>query len=141
MIGTESASNSGGIRGDYSFGSDSSSAHPNYNYEMIDADEQDAANVKVEIIDSKGNVVPTADNLVQFAIEGEGKIIGVDNGNPIDHDSYKAPQRKAFNGLCLVVVQSNQKAGNIKLVAKSKGLTQASLEITSLKAKRIPFVP
>ena len=76
--------------------------------------------------------MPTADNLVQFSIEG-GKILGVGNGNPLDHSSFKASERKAFNGLCLAVIQSLRKEGKIKLNADSKGLKGASIEITLKK--------
>ncbi len=79
--------------------------------DTIFANEQDAADIKIEIVDSAGNIVPTANNLVKFFIEGEGTLIGVDNGNPIDHDSFKADYRKAFNGLCLAIVQSTNKPG------------------------------
>ncbi len=39
MIGTESVSNSGGIRGEYSLGNDSSVVHANYTFGMIDAEQ------------------------------------------------------------------------------------------------------
>ena len=103
----------------------------------LNADERGVANVKVEVVDSEGNVVPTSDNLVRFSIEGEGKIIGVGNGNPLDHSSFKASQLKAFNGLCLAIVQSIQKTGSIKLVAKSDGLKEASILVEAVKGKTI----
>ena len=90
----------------------------------------DIAHVEVQIIDSDGNIVPTADNLVQFSIEGPGRIIGVDNGNPRDHDSYQAQQRRAFNGLCLVILQSSDKSGKIIFTVSSEGLKAASAEIS-----------
>ena len=99
----------------------------------ISVDERGVSNVKVEIVDSDGYIVPTADNLVQFFIEGEGKIIGVGNGNPFDHNSFKAFERKAFNGLCQAVIQSAQKEGNIKLIAKSEGLKEAAISIEAVK--------
>jgi beta-galactosidase len=67
--------------------------------------------------------------MINFSIEGEGKIIGVDNGNPFDHDSYKIPQRKVFNGLGLVIVQSKNKTGEIKFTAKSEKLKEAEIKI------------
>ncbi|MCB9249450.1 MAG: glycoside hydrolase family 2 protein [Ignavibacteriales bacterium] len=94
-------------------------------------DERGVANVRVEILDSQGNIVPTADNLVTFLIEGEGKIIGVGNGDPNDHMSFKLSERKAFNGLCQVVIQSTQKSGKIKLTAKSNKLKEAHLDLYS----------
>jgi beta-galactosidase len=101
--------------------------------DKINIDERDVANVKVEIVDSNGNVVPTADNLLKFSIEGEGSIIGIDSGSPVDHNSFIVMERKAYNGLCLAVVQSKQKEGNIKLVVKSQGLKEAAISIEAVK--------
>jgi len=101
--------------------------------DSLNVDERDVANIKVEIVDSNGNVVPTADNLLEFSIEGEGNIIGIDSGSPIDHNSFKTMERKAYNGLCLAVVQSKQKEGSIKLVVKSKGLKEAAISLEAVK--------
>ncbi len=98
---------------------------------QIKADADDLSFVKVTILDKDGNIVPRADNMVKFKIEGEGKIIGVDNGSPISHEPFKADYRKSFNGLCLAVVQSSAKAGKIKLTATSEGLETATVEIDS----------
>ncbi len=97
--------------------------------DTIAGDGRDVAHVKVEIVDTDGVVVPTADNLVKFAVEGEGRLIGVDNGNPRDHDSFQAWQRHAFNGLCLAIVQSNRRHGEIRLTSRADGLDAASIEI------------
>ena len=88
----------------------------------LKADGCDVAVIKVAIKDAKGRVVPTANNLVTFSIEGPGKIIGTGNGNPSSHEPDKASQRKAFNGYCLVLVQTDKKAGEIRLKASSDTL-------------------
>ena len=49
-------------------------------------DSSDAVPVKVEVVDAQGRVVPLAQNKVNFAIEGTGKILGVGNGNPNCHE-------------------------------------------------------
>ena len=95
----------------------------------ISADGRDVVHIEFSVVDKNGSIVPTADNLIKFTIEGEGKLIGVDNGNPVDHDSYKIPQRKVFNGLGLAIIQSSGKAGNIKLTAKSERLKAAEIGI------------
>jgi beta-galactosidase len=100
--------------------------------------QRDIAHVKIEIVDDNGNIVSDANNLVQFTIDGEGKNIGVDNGNPFDHDSYKLNQRNAFNGLALIVIQSTNENGVIRLNAKSDGLKQAEIKIVVRKGKPIP---
>ena len=97
----------------------------------IKASGNDLSFVTVQILDAYGNIVPDADNLVEFDIAGSGFIAGVDNGSQTSMESFKANRRKAFNGLCLAIVQSNNKAGNIILKARSKGLQSASISIVA----------
>ncbi len=66
----------------------------------------DVAHVTVQVLDAEGRVVPTADDEITFALQGAGRILGVDNGRPDSHESYQGHSRKAFNGLALVVIQS-----------------------------------
>jgi len=93
----------------------------------ITADRRDVAHITVEVRDENGRVVPTADNEITFEIEGPGKLIGVDNGAPFSHEDYKAFHRKAFNGLCLAIIQSTAVAGPIKISATSPTLRSDSL--------------
>jgi beta-galactosidase len=99
--------------------------------EVIAADRRDVTHVTVQILDQKGRLVPAADNEVIFAVEGEGRIIGVDNGNPQSHEDFKGSRRKAFNGLCLAIVQSTGKPGQIRVVATSPGLKAGSATIST----------
>ena len=94
----------------------------NSNCNPLKADGCDVAVIKVAIKDAKGRVVPTANNLVIFSLEGPGRIIGTGNGNPSSHEPDKASQRKAFNGYCLVLVQTKKQVGVIKLKATSETL-------------------
>jgi beta-galactosidase len=95
----------------------------------IKADGKDLCFVTVKVTDANGVMVPNADNLIHFDISGEGKIAGVDNGNSISLEPHKANQRKAFNGMCLAVIQSTGKKGNIKLQVSGEGLAMHVLNI------------
>ncbi len=97
----------------------------------IDADACDITNVKVEIIDEHGLVVPDANNLVEFTVEGEGILAGTDNGDPQDLTSMKSKQRHAFNGMALAIIKSTERSGNISITAASAGLKDAVLHIVS----------
>jgi beta-galactosidase len=97
----------------------------------IKADGTDLSFITVKILDKDGNLVPDASDDVHFVIKGEGFIAGVDNGSETSMESFKADHRKAFNGLCLVVVQSKEKAGTINVTATADGLQPASLVINS----------
>jgi beta-galactosidase len=104
----------------------------------INADAWDIANVKVEIVDENGWVVPDADNRIEFKVEGEGILLATDNGNPKDKTSMKSKQRNAFNGLALAIIQSTEKMGNIHLTAVSENLKSADLQIISHKPYNAP---
>lgn len=56
------------------------------------------------------------------------KLSGTGNGNPGDHSNEKLPVRRAFNGLCQVLVRSGE---NEKIVvsAKANGLIADECEI------------
>jgi beta-galactosidase len=96
---------------------------------IIKADGTDLSFVTVKITDENGIMVPNADNLVNFTISGEGFIAGVDNGFQASTEPFKASYRKAFNGMCLAIIQSNGKTGKIILQATSEGLTNNKIEI------------
>ncbi|MFI5187681.1 MAG: beta-galactosidase GalB [Chitinophagales bacterium] len=95
----------------------------------IHADGKDLSFVTARIVDKDGNLVPDADNLITFTKTGEGKIAATDNGSETDLESFKVPQHKAFNGLCLAVIQSTKKTGTIQLTVKGKGLSPATIFI------------
>lgn len=98
---------------------------------VIQADGDDLSFVTVEVVDADGNLCPWADNLIEFDIEGNAFIAGVDNGNPLSMESFKASRRQAFYGKCLVVVQNNGKRGNIRLTATGEGLTEAHIRLAA----------
>lgn len=96
---------------------------------VLNADGTDLSFVSVEILDKDGNLCPNADNLVKFNVEGNGFVAGVDNGNQISLERFKASERKAFYGKCLVVVQNSGKKGTINLKAVSDGLNADIVKI------------
>ncbi|HEY6504895.1 MAG TPA: glycoside hydrolase family 2 TIM barrel-domain containing protein [Chitinophagaceae bacterium] len=100
---------------------------------MINAVPGDVAHIKVEVTDENGYAVPDASNLIQLTIEGAGKLIGFDNGNPRDSASMKSSQRRLFNGLALAVIQPDGKPGSIRVKAISPGIKEASVEIITQK--------
>jgi beta-galactosidase len=96
---------------------------------VINADGKDLSFITVKILDKDGNVVPEADNLVNFKLNGNAFIASVDNGDPVNHDSFKVNYRKAFHGLALAIVQSKETPGVINFTATSQGLQSAALTI------------
>jgi beta-galactosidase len=98
----------------------------------IRADRRDVAHVTVKVLDAAGRFDPEADNEIAFTIEGQGRLIGVDNGNMTDMAvDFKSAARKAFHGMCLAMVQSTAGAGQIRLTATSPGLRPGTVTILS----------
>ena len=96
----------------------------------IAADGRDLVYLETNILDADDIFVPTADNRIEFAVEGPGEIVGVDNGNAAASDErYKDTSRFAFNGKALVIVQSKREAGDITVTAASEGLISAGVTV------------
>ena len=95
----------------------------------IAADGEDLSFITVDVTDENGILVPDAMNQIQFEISGNAKIVGVDNGNPVSHESMKGTSIKAFYGKCLVVVQAGEKSGDVVLTAKADGLKESKVKI------------
>lgn len=102
--------------------------------QTIAADGDDLCFVTVTVRDACGDVHPTASNLVKFTVTGPGELIAVDNGDPTSVESFQAPRRLVFNGYCLAVVRSIAgRPGEIRLAARTAGLTGAGLSIDAVK--------
>ena len=102
---------------------------------VINADGTDLSFITVTVADKEGLLVPRSQNLVKFEISGPGEIVGVDNGDATSFESFLGKEHKAYNGLALVIVRSKEgQAGTIILKAKSDGLTESTILVTT-KAK------
>jgi beta-galactosidase len=89
----------------------------------------DVSLVVVRVVDDVGRTVPVASNEVAFTVTGPGRLIGVGNGDPVSHESGKASRRRAFNGLCLAILQATRTHGIITVRAESAELRKATTSI------------
>ena len=87
----------------------------------IAADGKDLAFITATVADAKGQLVPRSRNQIHFSVEGPGEIVATDNGDATSFESFQLPDRKAFNGLALVIIRATA-PGRITLIAKSDGL-------------------
>jgi beta-galactosidase len=98
--------------------------------EVIKADGNDLSFITIKVTDNKGRLVPRANNLIEFSIEGPGEIVATDNGDQSTMTPFSSLKRETFNGLALVIVRSKKgQAGTIQVKAKSTGLTEKSIKI------------
>lgn len=98
----------------------------------IRADGKDLSFVTVCVTDQDGLTVPHAKNRITFQIEGPGRIVATDNGDPANLVPFPSPHREAFNGLCLAIVRGIPgEAGTITLKAESESLHGAAISLHS----------
>ena len=90
----------------------------------VDYQGKDATFVMAEVIDKDGNLCPWADDLIYFIYEGEGKVLGTDNGCQTSMERFTSPHRHAFHGKCLVVA-----TGKGSITAKSATLKPTWIEL------------
>ncbi len=95
------------------------------------ANGQDLIYVECTILDKEGNEVPTADNTLEFSLEGSAKITGEGNGDNMGLEPFKASKHSAFNGKCLAILQSTREAGSITCTVSSQGLESTVIVLTS----------
>lgn len=88
------------------------------------ADGQDLQHVRITALDSKGRRVPSAQGKLAFAVEGDAKIVAVDNGNNLSDELHVANSRSLYNGSALVILRAGKSAGKVVLkVTDEKGKT------------------
>jgi beta-galactosidase len=98
---------------------------------VIKADGKDLVFIEADVVDANGLLVPNADNLINFNVTG-GTIVGVDNGNAISLERYKASSRKAFSGKALVIVQPFKTAGEIVVNATGNSVATDNTKVIAV---------
>ena len=109
----------------------------------INADGEDVSVLRVEVLDKEGRMIPTADNMISFKVTGEGKLIGVGNGDPNCLESDKDPKRSLFNGLAQVIVQATRTPGTITVEAYTEDWPPPKLPVTrvTITTKKVELRP
>ena len=98
----------------------------------VDADGSDLSFVTLTVLDSRGTMVPQANNMIRFSVSGPGEIVATDNGDATDFNVFSSHERKAFNGLALVIIKSKRgQSGSVVVTAESDGFPAASCTITA----------
>lgn len=97
------------------------------------ADGRSLVFVTADVVDAHGVVVPDAEDLIAFAVDG-GSLAGLDNGRQESAERYQASTRTAFHGKALAVVRSGTRAGAVKVTARAPGLRTGSTTVRATPA-------
>jgi len=95
----------------------------------LPADWDHVAFITAQVVDDHGQVVPSADQSVDFQVTGPAEVVAVDNADIASHEPFQASTRRAFHGECVAVVRAKSNAGQIRISASAPGLSSASIII------------
>ena len=85
--------------------------------------------VRAEVVDKDGNLCPWAENELLFKVEGDARIVGVDNGLQTSLERFVSNRRKASQGRALVVLRVGKKFSDFTLTTRSIGLEPEILNV------------
>lgn len=101
----------------------------------IRADGCDICFVEISTVDKDGTEVGNSRSRIRVEVSGAGRLVGLDNGDSTDYDSYKGDNRRLFSGKLLAMVQATKQCGEICVKAHSEGLDSAELRITAVECE------
>ncbi|MEN8905469.1 MAG: glycoside hydrolase family 2 TIM barrel-domain containing protein, partial [Clostridiales bacterium] len=95
------------------------------------ANGQDLIFIEINALDHNNNFVSNANNRIFIDVDGEGRLLGLDNGDSTDYDQYKGNNKKMFNGRLIAIIAAKLTPGNIKVKAYSPGLEISEIDLIS----------
>lgn len=95
----------------------------------IKADRTELAHIFVTLVDDKGNLVYGADNEITCNISGPLRLLGMEDANPSNIDSYKDNKQKAFRGRLLIYVQATDQPGTGVINLSAEGMETRTINI------------
>lgn len=102
----------------------------------LEANGRDVAFITAEVCDENGVIVPVAENELYVTVEGQGVLLGLGNGDPGSRESDKSTHRHAFSGKMMVLTQSGEVDGEIKITVNGQDIEGDTLFITVQSLKR-----
>ena len=103
--------------------------------QILKADGEDIAFLRIDVVDVNGTFVPDAHELLSVKVDGAGELAGMCSGDPAGHEKESASQMHTFNGSLLAIIRSTEQAGGIKVSVESAGGLSAAICLQTSKEK------
>ncbi|WP_455639936.1 sugar-binding domain-containing protein [Parabacteroides sp.] len=89
----------------------------------------DVARLELDIVDRDGILCPYASDELSFELQGPVRLLGVDNGDPVDMFPYKQPRCRSFRGKCVLLVQPADVPGEAVITVRSDKLKEKKITL------------
>ncbi len=87
----------------------------------------------IRVVDDHGNIVPEAGNIIHVSVEGDGALLGLENGNENGDVDYSSGERAVNKGKLLAYIRTFPSDGKIIVHLTSPGLKSKAVLLTSQK--------
>ena len=95
---------------------------------QLKANCQDIAHIEVDITDKNGILCQTEDQFLNFALSGDGEILGACSPDLCSNLGYTMPKTYTSGGKALVIIKAGANAGTLELTAYSEKLKTAVIK-------------
>lgn len=106
--------------------------------QIVSADPNDLAYVRVCVTDEEGRIVPDATIRLKMTVEGDGILLASGNAAPDDMRSFRNPACSTYRGQCLAILQPGTKSGAMLLKVMAEGMSAVETEIRIASVKYEP---
>jgi beta-galactosidase len=83
------------------------------------------------LVDDAGTPILDSTTVVHFAATGPAAIVGVDNGNMADHESFVGTERRLYEGNAIAIVRATAGSGAITVTATADGVPAAQVKLSA----------
>jgi len=95
------------------------------------ANSRDVVHITTRVVDSAGTLNPHSRHMVNYTLDGPGKIRVIDNGDLADHTPPGSDSREVRRGKQLLILQAGSEPGDLIISASADGLRPSRVKIKS----------
>ncbi len=96
----------------------------------MDADGYNTAHIIAQLMDKDGNPVTIINKEIEFLVEGDVRVLGVDNGSDRNVQDYQSNKIITHKGRCLLLLQSKTQKTDVTIKAVSKNISSNTIKVT-----------
>jgi beta-galactosidase len=85
--------------------------------------------ITTSVRDSAGTLNPHSEHLVNYQLDGPGRIRAIDNGDLADTTSYASTSKEIRRGKQLLILQAGSEPGDLVVSASAEGLRPSTVKI------------
>jgi len=99
--------------------------------DQVNPNGKDIVHITTKVVDSTGILNPHSNQLVNYKLDGPGRIRVIDNGDMADHTPNNSTSKEVRKGKQLLILQAGSEPGDLIISASAEGLRSSKVKIKS----------